>query len=78
MMQKKKKLFIFIFGILCGCFLHAVITPEDKESDTLMLKKNGEQIHLDFSDTANGTKIQFFQNYFVESTKDTITIYQDK
>lgn len=70
--------YLLILGILLGYILHAASFKPNKKSNELTLQKDGEQITLDFSETSDGNKIQFFHDYFIESTMDSITIYRNK
>jgi hypothetical protein len=49
---------------------------KNNKSSALLLRQNGEEITLDFSETPDGHKIQFFQNHRIESSTDSITIYK--
>lgn len=74
-MRKKHHLYkIFLFGLICGMLTYHCLFAQ-KKSNGLLLQKNGKQVSLDFSDSAKGTKIQFFDHYYIESTSDSITIH---
>ncbi|MDO4169902.1 MAG: hypothetical protein Q4D45_08360 [Lachnospiraceae bacterium] len=75
---QKHFFYLLILGIFLGYLFHANILNHKQKSNELILQKNGEQITLDFSETLDGNKIQFFNDYFIESTTDSITIYRNK
>jgi hypothetical protein len=66
---------IFVFGTFLGFIMESMLLKNNKSS-ALVLRQNGEEITLDFSETPNGHKIQFFQNHRIESSTDSITIYK--
>jgi hypothetical protein len=66
---------IFVLGIFCGFIIESMMIKNNKSS-ALLLRQNGEEITLDFSETPDGHKIQFFQNHRIESSTDSITIYK--
>ncbi|MCI5952176.1 MAG: hypothetical protein MRZ63_07665 [Anaerostipes sp.] len=66
----------YMLGILC-CLLFYYGFFIQKKSNDLILQKGEKQIILDFSDSAKGTKIQFFEHYYIESKPDAIIIHLD-
>lgn len=72
---------IFCFFIL-GIFFGAIFQSEfqqwkSKKSNDLLLQKNGECITLDFSDSSKRSKIQFFNDYFIQFYRDHIIIWSN-